>query len=201
MASETKESSDTKAIASTFLKALLNQTPETLQHDSKFTFSSDQIIALTKECLSIVKEQPILLKVEAPVKVFGDLFGEFKSLTRYFEVYGKPTEEGDIESTDYLFLGNYVDRGYQSLETICLLMALKITYPDKIHLLRGNHEDRDINLAYGFEEECERKLGTDYKQVFTAINDVFDWLPLAGVVDGTVICLHGGIGRTLTNVN
>ena len=92
----------------------------------------------------------MVLKVDAPVKVFGDIHGQYIDLMRFFDLWGTPDENGDIESYDYLFLGNYVDRGNHSLETICLLMALKIKFPDKIHLLRGNHEDKWINNAFGF---------------------------------------------------
>jgi protein phosphatase len=80
---------------------------------------------------------------------------------RFFDLWGIPNENGDIESYDYLFLGDYVDRGNHSLETMCLLMALKVKFPDKIHLLRGNHEDKWINQAFGFAEECGNRLGED----------------------------------------
>ena len=92
---------------------------------------------------------------------------------RFFDLWGTPDENGDIESYDYLFLGDYVDRGSHSLETVCLLMSLKIRYPEKIHLLRGNHEDRSINSGYGFEYECRDRLGEnpeDPDSVFNKIN-------------------------------
>ena len=104
---------------------------------------------------------------------------------RFFDLWGIPNDTGDIESYDYLFLGDYVDRGAHSLETICLLMALKVKFPDKIHLLRGNHEDKWINNAFGFAEECSSRLGEDPNDpdsVFAKINDLFDWLPLAAVI-------------------
>ena len=76
----------------------------------------------------------------APVKIFGDLHGQFGDLMRLFEEYGTPSTAGDIPYIDYLFLGDYVDRGAHSLETICLLLALKIEHPTSVHLIRGNHE-------------------------------------------------------------
>jgi len=85
------------------------------------------------------------LHVEAPIKVFGDVHGQYQDLMRFFDLWESPSEDGDIESYDYLFLGDFVDRGSHSLETICLLMSLKVKYPEKIHMLRGNHEDRWIN--------------------------------------------------------
>lgn len=122
---------------------------------------------------------------------------------RFFDLWNAPSENGDIESYDYLFLGDYVDRGSHSLETICLLMALKVKYPDKIHLLRGNHEDKWINNAFGFAEECSNRLGEDPAEpdsVFNKINDLFDWLPLAAVIEDRIVCLHGGIGSTLVSL-
>lgn len=74
------------------------------------------------------------------MKIFGDLHGQFGDLMRLFEEYGTPSTAGDITYIDYLFLGDYVDRGAHSLETICLLLALKIEHPKSVHLIRGNHE-------------------------------------------------------------
>ena len=142
----------------------------------------------------------MVLRVDAPIKVFGDIHGQYQDLMRFFDLWGIPNDNGDIESYDYLFLGDYVDRGNHSLETICLLMALKVKFPDKIHLLRGNHEDKWINNAFGFAEECGNRLGEEPSEpdsVFSKINEVFDWLPLAAVIDERIVCLHGGIGSTL----
>lgn len=122
---------------------------------------------------------------------------------RFFDLWGMPADDSDIESYDYVFLGDYVDRGNHQLETICLLMALKIKYPDKIHLLRGNHEDKWINNVFGFAEECGNRLGedpSDPDSVFYRINDFFDWLPLSAVIEDKIICLHGGIGSTLVDL-
>jgi hypothetical protein len=125
---------------------------------------------------------------------------------RFFDLWGFPSNEvgGDIESYDYLFLGDYVDRGSHSLETICLLMALKVKYPEKIHLLRGNHEDKWINNAFGFAEECSSRLGEDPAEpdsVFAKINEVFEYMPLAAVIEDKIVCLHGGIGSTLVTID
>lgn len=94
-------------------------------------------------------------------------------------------------------MGDYVDRGSHSLETILLLFALKVMYPTQIHLIRGNHEDRCINENFGFLEECSIRLdqnSEDNFSIFNWINDIFDYLPLVGVVDGKILCVHGGIG-------
>ena len=139
----------------------------------------------------------MVLRVDAPIKVFGDIHGQYQDLMRFFDLWGIPNDNGDIESYDYLFLGDYVDRGNHSLETICLLMALKVKFPDKIHLLRGNHEDKCINNGFGFYDECQTRLdedSSDENSVFSKINEVFDYMPLAAIVEDKIICLHGGIG-------
>ena len=169
-----------------------------------FAFRREHILALADECLRVLQEQPMVLRVDAPIKVFGDIHGQYQDLMRFFDLWGIPNDSGDIESYDYLFLGDYVDRGAHSLETVCLLMALKVKFPEKIHLLRGNHEDKWINNAFGFAEECSSRLGeepADVDSVFNKINDLFDWLPLAAVIDDRIVCLHGGIGSTLLNLD
>lgn len=174
----------------------------------KFRFRKEHIIALTKACNEIISSQPMVLKIKTPVKVFGDIHGQYEDLMRFFELWGEPSESpgvGDINLIDYLFLGDYIDRGVNSLETICLLMALKIKYPDKIHLLRGNHEDRLINSNFGFLEECEFRLvetrEPDELSVFNVINEFFDCLPLAAIINEEILCIHGGLGGCLTKVS
>lgn len=127
---------------------------------------------------------------------------------RFFDIWKTPSDAGDIAGFDYLFLGNYVDRGAYNLETICLLMALKLKYPKQIWLLRGNHEDRNVNKYLGFGEECARRLGEDINNpgsVFSKINDMFDNLPLAAIItdkssQNKVFCVHGGIGSTAMKI-
>jgi protein phosphatase len=171
---------------------------------SRFRFRREHIIALTKACQEIVASQPIILQVNTPIKIFGDIHGQYEDLMRFFELWGEPSYDGDINNIDYLFLGDYVDRGVYSLETICLLMALKIKYPDKIHMLRGNHEDILINSTFGFLEECQYRLADDNNEelaVFKAINDFFEYLPLGAIVDDEIFCLHGGIGGCLDYIS
>lgn len=148
----------------------------------------------------------MVLRVQAPIKIYGDIHGQYSDLMRFFDLFGAPcygNTEGDIESFDYLFLGDFVDRGSHSLETICLLLALKVKYPDQIHLIRGNHEDKWINNGFGFSDECAHRLGEDPTEddsVFNRVNRLFEWLPLAAIIDNKIICLHGGIGSTLQSV-
>lgn len=171
-----------------------------------FHFTIDEIAQLTKQCIDIVAAQPNILKVSAPVKVFGDIHGQYIDLMSFFDKWGSPSEtmNGDIMSNDYLFLGDYVDRGNFSLETICLLMALKVKYPDQIHLLRGNHEDILINSSFGFQNECEKRLDDDSESddsLFRLINNFFEYLPFAAVIEDQILCLHGGIGANVNKLS
>lgn len=173
--------------------------------EESFYFNSHQILSLTHEAINIVKDQPMVVKVTTPCKVFGDIHGQYTDLMTFFYKWGEPKEgpNGDILSVDYLFLGDYVDRGRMSLETICLLMALKVKYPNSIHLLRGNHEDRIINSNFGFAEECQKRLNDDLMEddsVFNMINYFFDYLPLCAIIDDQIFCLHGGIGSSVRKV-
>jgi hypothetical protein len=119
------------------------------------------------------------------VKIVGDIHGQYVDLMRFFDIWKAPNDSGDIHAFDYLFLGNYVDKGQYSLEVICLLFALKLKYPRQIILLRGNHEDRNVNKHLGFGDECAKRLGEDINDpnsAFARINDAFDQLPLAAIV-------------------
>ena len=108
-----------------------------------------EIRALCLKSKDIFTSQPILLELEAPIKIVGDIHGQYYDLLRLFEYGGFPPD------ANYLFLGDYVDRGKQSLETICLLLAYKVKYPENFFLLRGNHECASINRIYGFYDECQ----------------------------------------------
>ncbi len=172
-----------------------------------FRFSRENVLELAKECQAVVSSEPAILAVRTPVKVYGNLCGNYQDLMRFFELFKAPTEStlgGDIESVAYVFLGNYVDRGNRSLETICLLMALKLKYRDNIHLLRGSHEDRTINAVYGFGEECKTRLHEDIAHptsVFQTINNMFGWLPLATLIENKIVCVHAGIGPNFTKLD
>lgn len=122
----------------------------------------------------------------------GDIHGQYGDLLRLFEYGGFPPE------ANYLFLGDYVDRGKQSLETICLLLAYKIKYPENFFLLRGNHECASINRIYGFYDECKRRFNVRLWKVFT---DCFNCLPVAALIDDKILCMHGGLSPDLTNLD
>ncbi|CAI5506715.1 unnamed protein product [Closterium sp. Naga37s-1] len=148
------------------------------------------------------KNEPSVLQVRAPVKIFGDLHGQFGDLMRLFDEYGSPSTAGDIAYIDYLFLGDYVDRGQHSLETIILLLALKIEFPRNVHLIRGNHEAADINALFGFRMECIERMGEEGGiWAWHRINQLFNWLPLAALIEHKILCMHGGIGRSIQHVS
>ncbi|KAI6698749.1 hypothetical protein NL676_018868 [Syzygium grande] len=136
--------------------------------------------------------QPNLLELEAPINICGDIHGQYPDLLRLFESGGFPPD------SNYLFLGDYVDRGKQSIETICLLLAYKIKFPDNFFLLRGNHECASINRIYGFYDECKRRFSVRLWKIFT---DCFNCLPVAAVIDDKIICMHGGLSPELENLD
>ncbi|KAF3773304.1 Serine/threonine-protein phosphatase [Nymphaea thermarum] len=167
----------------------------------QFFLDCNEIADLCESAERIFSCEPSVLKIKAPVKIFGDLHGQFGDLMRLFDEYGSPSTAGDIAYIDYLFLGDYVDRGQHSLETICLLLALKIEYPHNVHLIRGNHEAADINALFGFRIECIERMGErDGIWAWHRINRLFNWLPLAALIEKKIICMHGGIGRSINHV-
>lgn len=136
--------------------------------------------------------QPSLLELSPPVKVVGDVHGQYGDLIRVFTKCGFPP------STNYLFLGDYVDRGKQSLETILLLLCYKIKYPENFFLLRGNHECANVTRVYGFYDECKRRCNIKTWKVFV---DTFNTLPIAAIVAGKIFCVHGGLSPVLSSMD
>ena len=136
-------------------------------------------------------DQPVFLELEAPLTVCGDIHGQYKDLLRLFEIGGFPPE------ANYIFMGDYVDRGEQSIETICLLLAYKIKYEENFFLLRGNHECASINRIYGFFDECKRRYDLKIWKLFT---DLFNFLPIAACIDDKIFIVHGGLSPELKDV-
>ena len=151
----------------------------------------EEIKFLIDKSLSIIKEQKMLVELEAPLHVCGDIHGQYYDLLRIFEHCGYP---GEI---NYLFLGDYVDRGKQSLETVCLLLCYKIKFPEKVTLLRGNHESSVTNRIYGFYDECKRRYNV---RIWRSFTDLFNWLPVAAIIDEKILCMHGGLSPELKNL-
>ena len=151
----------------------------------------EEIKFLIDKSLPIIKEQKMLVELEAPLHVCGDIHGQYYDLLRIFEHCGYP---GDYS---YLFLGDYVDRGKQSLETVCLLLCYKIKFPEKVTLLRGNHESSVTNRIYGFYDECKRRYNV---RIWRSFTELFNWLPVAAIIDEKILCMHGGLSPELKNL-
>ncbi|CAK7271944.1 phosphoprotein phosphatase PP4 catalytic subunit [Sporothrix epigloea] len=138
--------------------------------------SEEQVRDLCYKARELFIDEGNVVQVTAPVTICGDIHGQFHDLMELFRV------GGDVPDTNYLFLGDYVDRGFYSIETFLLLLCLKVRYPDRITLIRGNHESRQITTVYGFYDECLRKYGS--ANVWRYCCDVFDYLALAAIVLG-----------------
>jgi serine/threonine-protein phosphatase 2A catalytic subunit len=119
--------------------------------------------------------------------------GQFHDLIELFKIGGK------CPDTNYLFMGDYVDRGYHSVETVTLLISLKVRYPTRIYLTRGNHESRQVTQVYGFYDECLKKYGNSI--IWKHFTDLFDYLPLAAIVAGKIFCLHGGLSPDIAGID
>jgi len=152
--------------------------------------TENEIDTLCQKSRDIFYEQPTLLELEPPIKIVGDIHGQYYDLLKLFEHGGYPPK------SNYLFLGDYVDRGKQSIECICLLLAYKILYPENFFMLRGNHECASINRIYGFYDECKRRYAPRLWKRFT---DCFNCLPVAAVIAEKIFCMHGGLSRELEN--
>lgn len=144
------------------------------------------IQSLCHQLKSSLLQTPNIMHITSPITVVGDIHGQYHDLLEIFNIGGPPP------NTSYLFLGDYVDRGYYSVETITLLICLKLRYPDRIFLIRGNHESRTITTNYGFYTEVLNKYNGS-SAVWTYITDVFDYLPLGAIIDNKIFATHGGL--------
>ena len=175
--------------------------------------SEGEVKALVLRSREIFMSQSPLLELEAPLKVTlprlrvvhtpdihlktntqvcGDVHGQYYDLLRLFDHGGFPPD------ANYIFLGDYVDRGKNSLETACLLLAYKIKFPENFFLLRGNHECASINRIYGFYDDCKRRYNIKLWKAFT---DTFNCFPVAAVIDEKIFCMHGGLSPELDNMD
>jgi len=153
--------------------------------------------AVVKEICEKIKSQlidePNIVVLKTPLTVVGDIHGQLYDLLEIFKVGGKPPD------TNYLFLGNYVNRGSFSVETFSLLLCLKLRYPLRINLLRGNHESRPITEIYGLYAECIRKYGNS--NTWKYFTDIFDHLSLAAIIDEKIFCVHGGLSQSISSID
>jgi len=150
---------------------------------------------ITAICIAVREaflSQPALVELSAPVKIVGDIHGQYTDLIRMFEMCGFPP------NANFLFLGDYVDRGKQSLETILLLFCYKLKFPENFFMLRGNHECANVTRVYGFYDECKRRCNIKVWKTFV---DTFNCLPIAAIVAGKIFCVHGGLSPSLTHMD
>lgn len=153
--------------------------------------AQELLLDIIKKAGALLEQEPNLLKLTDPITVVGDIHGQYFDLVKLLEVGGAPAE------TQYIFLGDYVDRGSFSVEVVAALYSLKIKYPKTVRMLRGNHECRQMTSFFNFREECEYKYDIG---VYNAFMDSFDFLPLAAIINGKFLAVHGGLSPDLTNV-
>ena len=154
--------------------------------------SEEELKYLCNKSMEIFMQESSFLELTAPIIICGDIHGQYRDLIRLFDFGGTPQKK------QYLFLGDYVDRGKNSIECISLLLAYKVKYPKNIFLLRGNHESEMINRTYGFYDECKRRYNLRVWKIFS---DCFNWLPISALVNERILCMHGGLSPELHELN
>ena len=155
---------------------------------TEVALSEDVLITIVRAARDVFLRQPMLLEINGPVNICGDTHGQYSDLLTLLEIGGFPPH------SNYLFLGDYVDRAKQSVETIALVLCYKIKYPRSFFLLRGNHECAALNRIYGFYDECKRRYSVKMWRIFC---DCFNCMPVAAVVQDKILCMHGGLSPDL----
>ena len=157
----------------------------------ELSIKGDECNYIIDKSYEIFQKEESLLKIQAPLYICGDIHGQYYDLLRVFDILNYPPQ------STFLFLGDYVDRGKQSLECLLLLLCLKIQYPDKIFLLRGNHECEALNKIYGFYDECKRRLSI---KCFKKITNLFNMMPISALINENILCMHGGLSKDLQDI-
>lgn len=157
------------------------------------SLTEHEVNLLCSQAKEVLRDESNVQPVRSPVTVCGDVHGQLHDLIELFRIGGQPPD------TNYLFMGDYVDRGYYSVETVSLLLCFKTRFPERVHLLRGNHESRQITQVYGFYDECVRKYGSG--NVWKMFTDLFDYLPLTAVIEDQIFCLHGGLSPSIETLD
>ena len=151
----------------------------------------DLVIKIVRAAREVFMSQPMLLELNAPINICGDTHGQYADLLHLFEIGGFPPD------SNYLFLGDYVDRAKQSIEVVTLMLCYKLKYPENFFMLRGNHECAQLNRIYGFYDECKRRYSVKLWRIFA---DTFNWMPVAAVVGDKILCMHGGLSPDLVDL-
>ena len=160
--------------------------------NTEIDLKEDEIKWVIKQSYYIIMNQPVFIELDSPINICGDVHGQFYDLLRLFNYGGEPPK------SNYLFLGDYVDRGKNSLETIVLLLCYKIKYPENFFMLRGNHESDNINKIYGFYDECKRRFNI---KLWKKFNDLFNIFPISAIIKDKILCMHGGLSPYLLNLD
>ena len=147
------------------MELLYKQKPSEKNKPFRFNISANVMIKLCETVKPIFKNEPNVLHIDVPLNIFGDIHGQFSDMIHFIEMIGLPPNQ------NFLFMGDYVDRGNNSIEVCALLFAMKIMFPRNINILRGNHECPEVNSMYGFLTECETRFGNEGRLVFNKINE------------------------------
>jgi diadenosine tetraphosphatase ApaH/serine/threonine PP2A family protein phosphatase len=153
---------------------------------------ADVVSALIDASITHLQSLSPVLELTGDVVIVGDLHGSIVDLLRILKKFGRPPD------VRYLFLGDFVDRGSDSISVICLVLALMCKWPSSVFLIRGNHEFAHVNEMYGFLEEVRSKYASD--ALWRHFNDLFGWISIAAVIDRSVFCVHGGLSPLLEDI-
>lgn len=177
---------------------IIKKSPEFIDAPFRFNINSSVLNALSVKAKEIFEKEPNVLEINAPIYIFGDIHGQFRDFIRFLKMTGLPP------NNKFLFMGDYVDRGNNSVEVLCLIFALKILYPNHIYVLRGNHECSNVNINYGFYQECFERFSKheiNGHDTFLKINETLQSIPISAVINKKVFCVHGGLSPHLKKVS
>lgn len=168
-----------------------------LQHEEDvlidfYSLDIDDLLFLAFTSAESLEKQPTVLRIAAPINIVGDLHGQYWDLLQFLKMGGDPKDN------KYLFMGDYVDRGKNSIELLVHLLCLQYLYPENVFLIRGNHECREVSSQYGFQKECEDRYTIE---VWEEFSNTFDYLPLCAIVQDTIFCVHGGLSPNLESIS
>lgn len=169
--------------------------PEIAHIPFRFNIKEDLIMALSLKVKEIFLNENNLLRLTAPAYLFGDIHGQFSDLVRFLKISKLPPQ------VKLIFLGDYVDRGDNSIEVIALLFSLKIRHPNNVFMIRGNHECEVVNNMYGFSSECMARFNNNGRKIWKCINNALHCMPISILINDTIFCTHGGISKDLEKLD